>query len=278
MSRAWLLTLPLAVTACGSPPPAAPVARSVVPMVPSPEEPVVAPDADPAPDSCEGHPPVRIDVDPLVFTCPEGFRACGWDLRHRVLSCGHRPLRLVRAKMSVTGSEWTWLRDYDHAVLRRGEVRSESSRVLREGRYTIVVLVVDDETNESHELNASVDAFNPERDAAIAACTACQGTWGSWGMTGFEGCNCATRDAGTECRDGEDCEGSCLFDRFDVVQPASKRCDAAGACGVTIGTGVPVGKCSAQRMVFGCKSVVPDGASREPPVRLPGRAPHRCVD
>lgn len=272
MSRRWLLVVPLAVAACGSPPSATPVARTAAPMAPSPEAPAAAS------DPCEGRPPVRIEVEPLVFTCPDGFRGCGGDLRYRVLSCGDRPLRIVQAKVSVTGWDGAWLQEYEPAVLRRGAVRSESSRVGREGRYMIVVRLVDDETNESHEASAFVDAANPERDAAIAACTACQGTWGSWGITGYEGCNCATKDAGKQCRDGEECEGACLFERFEVVQPASKKCDAAGACVVTIGTGVPVGKCSAQRMVFGCKSVVPDRASHEAPVRLPGRAPYRCVD
>lgn len=93
-----------------------------------------------------------------------------------------------------------------------------------------------------------------------------------------EGCNCAMSDAGEPCDDGRDCEGVCMFDHFEVVQPGFHRCTPGGGCSVRFATGRAVGTCSSHRAVFGCHARIPDGASAKPPVRLPGRAPRICVD
>src|SRR4051812_42519218 len=48
-------------------------------------------------------------------------------------------------------------------------------------------------------------------EAAMAACTRCNGEWGPQGVVGRLGCNCRMTDVGRECRDGNECEGSCLY-------------------------------------------------------------------
>ena len=119
---------------------------------------------------------------------------------------------------------------------------------------------------------------NPARDAALAACHACRGDWGVWGLAGLEACNCRTSDAHRTCRDADECEGDCAFERFEVVQTARPLTCRNGSCSVRFATGRPVGRCSDHRMTWGCKTVVPSGASRADPVMLPAHASSICVD
>jgi hypothetical protein len=87
------------------------------------------------------------------------------------------------------------------------------------------------------------------------------------------------KDAGKTCDDGDDCEGVCLFDKVDVIQPAKPTtCDAQGACSGSSGLGRPLGKCSERRLVFGCRARIKSGASKEPPQSLPIHASPTCVD
>jgi hypothetical protein len=97
-------------------------------------------------------------------------------------------------------------------------------------------------------------------------------------MLGHLGCNCRPPDAGKECRDGDDCQGVCLFDHVKIVQtPKPVRCGPRG-CSVRLGRGVLVGRCSAQKVVFGCHARIAKGASREGPILLPAHVPSSCLD
>jgi len=119
---------------------------------------------------------------------------------------------------------------------------------------------------------------NPARDAALLACEACNGRWGVYGISSTEGCNCSTTDGGKTCRDGDDCEASCMFERFEVIQPGSRTCATDGSCVVKLELGRAVGRCNGTVMSFGCKARIKPGASKDPAVILPARAPIQCVD
>jgi len=107
------------------------------------------------------------------------------------------------------------------------------------------------------------------RDEALAACDACHGVYGGWGMLSTEGCMCRTRDVGTECRDGLECEGECEPTGTEPV-----RVD-----GALVGRRW-VGQCSEFRVKFGCHARIPDAASLAPllPARGLVHAPTLCVD
>jgi hypothetical protein len=86
------------------------------------------------------------------------------------------------------------------------------------------------------------------------------------------------KDGGKPCRDGDECEGRCMFERIEVVRKASGPTCVGGACSATLGLGVPVGRCSEYSRVFGCKTFIKAGASKEPPMTLPAHMAPTCVD
>lgn len=96
---------------------------------------------------------------------------------------------------------------------------------------------------------------NPELEAAKARCRACDGVFGAWGMAGHVGCNCRNADGGQPCNDGRDCIGDCLT-------AADTPSGFAGRCADLVTT-------------FGCRNIIPDGASEQAP---PMRARSICTD
>lgn len=95
--------------------------------------------------------------------------------------------------------------------------------------------------------------------AAQAQCQSCQGTWGRFGVNKVAGCNCKTKDSGKECVDGEECEGYCMFVRYDT-------------------SGREHGLCSETTKLTGCHNLIYKGASKEEPVVPPPRKRPTCVD
>lgn len=115
-------------------------------------------------------------------------------------------------------------------------------------------------------------------ETARARCDQCQGEWRRWGMRGTLGCNCRMPDAGKECRDGDECQGSCLFHHGEIVEaPRPVRCGRPG-CKGRLGSVRFVGQCSERRMNFGLVTRIPSGASRDPPHPLPAHVPSVDVD
>jgi hypothetical protein len=83
---------------------------------------------------------------------------------------------------------------------------------------------------DAHLPDATASASIVLRDAALDACKACDGD------LGFDrACRCRMKDRDKECRDADDCEGKCVFRRFEVTQPATATSPALG---------FDVGKCS----------------------------------
>jgi len=100
---------------------------------------------------------------------------------------------------------------------------------------------------------------NKALSAAKSACEKCQGVWGRYGVNKIEGCNCKTSDAGKVCIDGDDCQGYCLFQRYN-------------------GEGREEGLCSDTQRLSGCYPIIFHGASQQQPILPPPRKRTTCVD
>ncbi len=134
-------------------------------------------------------------------------------------------------------------------------------------------------TDEPVRIQQTFRVHNTDLKNAQAECRSCNGQWGRFGMLGWEGCNCRTPDAGRRCIDGRDCQGRCLFESFEVVEEASAPlCDEQGECRASLGVRRAIGACSEFRYVYGCHSIIPDGASHQPPASGAWRTGQVCAD
>lgn len=109
------------------------------------------------------------------------------------------------------------------------------------------------------QARAKVTVVNKALAAAKEACVKCEGTWGRYGVNKYEGCNCKTTDAGKTCYDGDECQGYCLFRRYDSEAREE-------------------GECSETQRVQGCVGIIYKGASKMPPRKPPPRKQPTCMD
>ncbi len=269
LPRPTLSTILAMLAGCTAPPP-----RHAQPP------PVTAVPVAHPPDPCLGQPEeIIFTVTPEVdASCSDGdFRTCVAQLPLAVQNCRPATAILERIELSHEGVLGMRL-DFGDRHLAHGE-RLEHSVRLSAGRYHITATVRDDEASEPRPMAAlQAQVTNTALDDAQRACRECHGEWGAMGMLGRLGCNCRLADAGKECRDGDQCEGLCRYHHTEIVQkPEPVHC-SSGRCTAQLGLGVDVGRCSERRSVFGCVSLIPKGASREPPHLLPARANHVCID
>lgn len=101
--------------------------------------------------------------------------------------------------------------------------------------------------------------LNRALQAAKDACVKCEGTWGRYGVNKYQSCNCKMPDAGKTCYDGDECQGLCLFRRYDS--------DAREE-----------GECSETQRVQGCVGIILKGQSKVEPRRPPPRKQSTCFD
>lgn len=227
------------------------------------------------PDPCAGASGLVAEAGDVEMTCADAHRDCAGEVVLTVRNCTDAPVEIVRVEWEALAEEsGRWeprlTRSFDPRPLPPGEVFTDLWTERRAGRRRITVVA----RGPSGPLSVPPVAFelrNPALEAARRACEACDGIWGRHGMAGVEGCNCRTRDAGSPCRDSDDCEGLCVFTRFE------RRTDSAGQVWAR-----PVGECSERTMIFGCHSIIRSGAASDPEVRVfPGRgltAPYICID
>ncbi len=195
----------------------------------------------------------------------------------RVVNCTARPIHL-KTIVVVEGDEPRLTVAFDSTPVQPGDAWSHGLLAYRPGSFQARLATVEGGADPAAAKLASFRVTNLRLDEAKAACVACNGAWGPLGRAGTLSCNCRTRDEGRECRDGDECEGICLVERTEVLQPGHPPiCDASG-CSARFGTGRLVGRCSEWRYLFGCHARIPSGASRRPPVTLPARAYSTCVD
>ena len=141
--------------------------------------------------------------------------------------------------------------------------------------------VVDNHDVPIHVAQKPTRTSNPTRDAAMAACVACDGMWSVRRGSLRDACNCKARDAHKECRDGDECEGACQFDRWEISQPARRgRCTGTGkqrVCTARVPeVGRPVGRCTELVAMPSCQKLLQRGITSQPDQQIPWGATRRC--
>jgi hypothetical protein len=112
-------------------------------------------------------------------------------------------------------------------------------------------------------------AVKPPRPTSKAGCDACKGLWARHGIADTESCICKTKDAGKACRDGSECEGTCLVGddvKFEVAAPGPPP------------RGFFTGRCSDYDTAFGCYRMIPNGTHAKGPATEDEAAHRLCVD
>jgi hypothetical protein len=112
-------------------------------------------------------------------------------------------------------------------------------------------------------------AVKPPRPTSKAGCDACKGLWARHGIADTESCICKTKDAGKACRDGSECEGTCLVGddvKFEVTVPGPPP------------RGFFTGRCSDYDTAFGCHRMIPSGTHANGPATEDEAAQRLCVD
>ena len=111
--------------------------------------------------------------------------------------------------------------------------------------------------------------MKPPRPTSKAGCDACKGLWAKHGIADTESCICKTKDAGKACRDGAECEGTCLVAddaKFEVAVPGPPP------------RGFFTGRCSDYDATFGCHRSIANGTRAHGPVAEDEAAQRMCVD
>jgi len=220
---------------------------------------------------------IHFSVDDVDLTCGDSLRMCTAMATARVVNCTARAIHL-RTIVVVDGDEQQLTVTFDGTPVPPGDAWSHGLLAYHPGSFQARLTTVERAGASAAAKLASFTVTNLRLDEAKAACVACNGAWGPLGMAGNLRCNCRTHDGGRECRDGDQCEGTCLVERTEILQRGHPPiCDASG-CSARFGTGRLVGRCSEWRYLFGCHARIPSGASRRPPVTLPARAYQTCVD
>ena len=289
--RLRLPSLLLTVMACASsPPPAAPVAADeavpvVVPVVTPVHEPEPVPAGMDIAVVCAGMDPaapVRVRVEDAVLECPGGrLDSCRGETRFFFANCGDEPVTLRGAELVDHGGQGRVTFDFDDREIAAGGIWPWTRRAYFYDASQLRVDVVDSRGAPIPVAEQPVRTSHPTRDAAIAACVACNGVWGVHGLMAREGCNCQARDALKKCRDGDECEGACIFDRWEVSQPALPGgCTGKGqqrACTArTRALGRPVGRCSGFIGVRSCHNLIRRGISSQPDQQIPWGTSRVC--
>lgn len=228
-----------------------------------------------APDPCAESNDVFVAADHVSLVCEDAHRRCSGTTAFVVRNCTEETVDV--AELRLTSHDSTKIFEPATAVLEPGEAWTWEDTFTRDGTVSVQATLRHDRQS-SQTAPFELRVMNPARDAAMAACRACSGDWSRHGRLAIEGCNCGTADAGLWCTDGKDCEGSCLFDHFDVVRPARSDCRRHGSCHVEPAMGIAIGTCSSHVMVFGCHARLRDGAANGGLTRLPARVPRVCVD
>lgn len=102
-----------------------------------------------------------------------------------------------------------------------------------------------------------------------AGCDACKGQWARHGIAEAESCICKTKDGGKTCRDGSECEGTCVVAddaKFEIVKPGATP------------LGFFTGRCADYDTSFGCYRMIPKNTRAKGPYPEEEAAPRLCVD
>lgn len=227
-----------------------------------------------APASAEAHDSeVSVRLVPAMGACPAASRPCFAEAAVLVRNRSRRPL-LVESIEVMSGSVRGVARPVDpparvapgaeYSSTLTFEVHVEAVHRVRLGLRT--------ERGAAHTVDVSVGPDPALREAAAARCIHCGANRAG------DACRCATNDARRRCSDGAECQGACLFERFDEELPPACRERPGVRCPIPVRTGVRIGHCSEWRAPIGCVAVVPrrDPAGRAEP--LPAAKEVQCFE
>jgi hypothetical protein len=281
----WILRLAwcavaLLPLACGAPPlPQSTSAPS--PIARTPSEPAVVTAGELAAGECEGGEGIHADLPATVdLTCgPIPYQNCRTTALFTVTNCDGQPVEVLSIDIHVIAdSDMGYGVEFKpFPVVGPNQQWSYPLTIRNRGASVFVVTVRSAGQDATREVLASSVVTNKALDEATAKCEACRGNWGRHGLSGRIGCICRTNDHGRRCDDGQDCEGACLGEKFEVVEPAKPMSCTAAGCTATLGLYRPVGRCSEWTRGFGCRWRIADGASKRPPTGSRRGAPS-CRD
>ena len=282
-TAALLLTGSLARPALAAPaapaakPPAAPVAKSppaaAKPPARPPAKPVTkvpgkgpATPATPAPPttakaSCQGS-EGQVSLLPAEgdIKCNEEFEDCEGKIELVANNCTGEFQSFYKLELFESGRRQQIL-EFDPAGLASpgGGRWKETVPWTTPGELEAVVYYHPPGQSGEFSVRGPVKVLNRALNAAKEACTKCQGTWGRFGVNKFQGCNCKMPDAGKTCYDGDECQGYCLFRRYDSEAREE-------------------GECSETQRIQGCVGIIFKGQSKVEPRRPPPRKQATCID
>lgn len=116
----------------------------------------------------------------------------------------------------------------------------------------IVLFVFVAGCEKQNGLNGVPDTGTPKDEKVPdtkASCEAAGGTWAAFGISPIEKCVLPASDAGKECSDSSECEGSCIAELSKEDNDKVSRGEAVPA----------KGKCTSSKSVFGCFPIVTQG-------------------
>ncbi|MBL9042785.1 MAG: hypothetical protein JNM83_14345 [Myxococcales bacterium] len=201
---------------------------------------------------------VMTPVD-VALKCDESWEKCESDIPLRAKNCTGEFQSIYRLEMYESGRRSLEL-EFDPApIVPNGGSWKEAIPWTTPGDLEAVVFFRAPGSTSEQSVRGTVKIANKGLAAAKAACEKCSGVWGRYGVNRQQGCNCKTTDAGKVCIDGDDCEGLCLFRRYD---------DQAREEGV----------CSEQQRMTGCISIVMKGQSQLKPRIPPPKKLPTCLD
>ena len=257
-----LLSLPLP---CALAAPPAPASRPVVgkpaagkPVGTKPQDAARKPE--PPKAGCSPHESgfVMTPVD-VALKCDESWEKCESDIPLRAKNCTGEFQSIYRLEMYESGRRSLEL-EFDPApIVPSGASWKELIPWTTPGDLEAVVFFRAPGSTSEQSVRGTIKIANKGLAAAKTACEKCSGVWGRYGVNRQQGCNCKTTDAGKVCIDGDDCEGLCLFRRYD---------DQAREEGV----------CSEQQRMTGCISIVMKGQSQLKPRIPPPKKLPTCLD
>lgn len=195
----------------------------------------------------------------VSLKCDESWEKCESDIPLRAKNCTGEFQSVYRLEMYENGRRSLEL-EFDPApVVGNGTTWKEMIPWTTQGDLEAVVFFRPPGSSGEQSVRGSIKIANKGLSSAKAACEQCSGVWGRYGVNRIQGCNCKTTDAGKVCNDGDDCQGLCLFRRYD---------DQAREEGV----------CSEQQRMTGCISIVMKGQSQLKPRIPPPKKLPTCLD
>lgn len=195
----------------------------------------------------------------VALKCDQNWEKCESDIPLVAKNCTGEFQSVYRLEMYEKGRRSLEL-EFDPApIVPNGAHWKEAIPWTTPGELEAVVFFRAPGTNGQQSVRASIVIANKALAHAKAACDKCSGTWARYGVNHTWGCNCKTTDAGKVCNDGNDCQGLCLFRRYD-------------------GEAREEGVCSETQRMSGCHSIVMKGQSELKPRIPPPKKLPTCLD